>query len=162
MLHRLLLTLILALGLHASACATRKFEAIAIPLIDQVAVGENYGRIRLLGALRLANTEIEGPKLCGLSGLAWDEDAGALYALSDLGSLFHLQPEFSAQGYLTGIRSITAYPLRDALDRPLRSPYNDAEGLTLRNSDNQVQGDTELLVSFEIRPRVARYSPTGG
>lgn len=161
MRRRFLLTLILVLGLHASACATRKFEAAPIPLADQVGVGDTYAGIRLLGALRLAPTEIKGQRLCGLSGLAWDEDAGILYALSDLGSLFHLQPELNTQGHLTGIQPVVAYALRDNLDQPLRPPYDDAEGLAIRNSDNGVQGDTELLVSFEIKPRVVRYSPTG-
>jgi len=156
-----LLALVLMLGLHASACANRKFEAISVPLADQVGIGDAYAGIRLLGVLRLASAVIRGRRLCGLSGLAWDEDVGVLYALSDLGSLFHLQPEFNAQGYLTGIQRVAAYPLQDALDRPLQSPYNDAEGLAIRNSDNKVQGDTELLASFETRPRVVRYSPTG-
>jgi hypothetical protein len=43
----------------------------------------------------------------------------------------------------------------------LRFPYNDAEGLAIRHGDNAIQGDTELLISFERRPRVARYTPTG-
>lgn len=159
--RRFLLTLVLTLSINASACATREFKATSIPLADQVGVGDIYAGIRLLGALRLAPAEIEGQRLCGLSGLAWDEDAGILYALSDLGSLFHLRPEFNDQGHLTGVRVIAAYPLRDKSDRPLRSPYDDAEGLAIRNGDNGVQDDTELLVSFEVKPRVIRYHPTG-
>lgn len=161
MLRRFLLACILIVGLNTSACATREFQATPISLADQVSVGDVYAGIRLLGALRLAPAEMNGRRLCGLSGLTWDEDADVLYALSDLGSLFHLQPEFNTQGYLTGIQLVAAYPLQDALGRPLRSPYDDAEGLAIRNGDNGVQGDTELVVSFEIRPRVAHYSPTG-
>ncbi|HPF58002.1 MAG TPA: esterase-like activity of phytase family protein [Candidatus Competibacteraceae bacterium] len=161
MLYRRLLTLILVLALNASACATRRFEAVSIPLAGQVDVGDTYAGIRLLGALRLAPAKINSQRFCGLSGLAWDEDASILYALSDRGSLFHLQPELNTQGHLTGIQVIAAYPLRNALDRPLRPPDDDAEGLAIRNSGNGVQGDTELLVSFEIRLRVVRYSPTG-
>lgn len=161
MLRRFLLTCILIVGLNASACAAQGFKATPIPLSDQLNVGDVYAGIRLMGALRLANTEIEGQRLCGLSGLAWDEDAGILYALSDLGSLFHLRPEFNEQGYLTGLQSVAAYPLQDHHNRPLRYPYNDAEGLAIRNGNNQVQGDAELLASFEVKPRVIRYSPTG-
>ncbi|HRY15129.1 MAG: esterase-like activity of phytase family protein [Candidatus Competibacteraceae bacterium] len=161
MFRRCLLTCILVLGLHASACATQEFRATPISLADQVGVGETYAGIRLLGALRLARTEINGQRLCGLSGLAWDEDAGILYILSDFGALFHLRPEFNQQGHLTRIQPVAAYPLRDARDRPLRFPYNDAEGLAIRQGDNAIQGDTELLISFERRPRVVCYAPTG-
>lgn len=156
---RLLLAFILMLGL--STCAANEFRATPISLADQVSVGDAYAGIRLLGALRLADTQINGLRLCGLSGLAWDEDEGLLYAISDIGGLFHLRPEFDVQGYLTGIQPVAAYPLRDELDRPVRSPYDDAEGLTLRNGDNQKAGDSELLVSFEVKSRIVRYSPTG-
>lgn len=156
---RSLLAFVLILGL--STCAASEFRATPISLADQVSVGEAYAGIRLLGALRLANTQIKGLRLCGLSGLAWDEDEGLLYAISDIGGLFHLRPEFDTQGYLTGIQPVAAYPLRDALDRPVRAPYDDSEGLALRNGDNQISGDSELLVSFEVKPRIARYSPDG-
>ncbi len=158
---RLLLIFVLILGLPVSACAANEFRATPISLADQAGPGDVYAGIRLLGALRLANVEIKGLRLCGLSGLAWDEDEGLLYAISDMGGLFHLRPEFDAQGYLTGIQPMAAYPLRDELDRPIRSPYDDSEGLTLRNGDNQKLGDSELLVSFEVKPRIVRYSPTG-
>lgn len=156
-----LLIFALMLGLPVSACAANEFRATPISLADQVSVGDAYAGVRLLGALRLANTEIKGLRLCGLSGLAWDQDEGLLYAISDLGGLFHLRPEFDAQGYLTGIQLVAAYPLRDELDRPVRAPYDDSEGLALRNGDNRIPGDSELLASFEVRPRIVRYSPTG-
>lgn len=159
--YRFLQVLALALGLLLSACATREFPTVSIPLADQVSVGDAYAGIRLLGTLRMTGAKVNGRRWCGLSGLAWDEDAGILYAISDLGNLFHLQPEFNAEGYLTGVEAVAAYPLQDAFNQPLRLPHDDSEGLTIRNGDNQIQGDTELLVSFEIRPRVVRYSPTG-
>ena len=158
---RFILLLALLSGLPLSACATREFTATPISLADQVAPGDTYAGIRLLGALRLSSSEISGLRLCGLSGLAWDEDAGLLYALSDQGALLHFQPTFDDQGYLTGARAIAAYPLQDASGRPVRAPFDDSEGLTLRNGDNQTQGDTELLVSFEVKPQVVRYSPQG-
>ena len=158
---RLILLLALLLGLPVSACATREFEATPISLADRVSLGDTYAGIRLLGALRIARAEIDGLRLCGLSGLAWDEDAGLLYAISDEGRLFHLRPEFDRQGFLSGMRPVAAYPLRDAAGVPLRAPFNDSEGLAIRNGENGVPGDSELLVSFEVKPRVVRYSPAG-
>jgi hypothetical protein len=158
---RSILLLALILGLPASGCAAREFEATPIALANQVGPGDAYADIRLLGALRLNDARIDGLRLCGLSGLAWDEDAGLLYAISDMGGLFHLRPEFDGQGHLSGVRPVAAYPLRDAAGIPLRAPFDDSEGLALRNGENGVRGDTELLVSFEVKPRAVRYSPQG-
>lgn len=158
---RFILLLALLSGLPISACAAREFAATPISLADHVAPGDIYAGVRLLGALRLSSSEINGLRLCGLSGLAWDEDAGLLYAISDQGALFHLRPVFDDQGYLVGARAIAAYPLQDASGKPVRAPFDDSEGLSIRNGDNQIQGDTELLVSFEVKPRVVRYGPKG-
>ena len=160
-MSRPILLLALLLGLLASACTARDFEATPISLADQVGPGDAYAGIRLLGALRLASAEIDGLRLCGLSGLAWDEDAGLLYAISDQGRLFHLRPEFDGHGYLSGMRPVAAYPLRNAAGVPLRAPFDDSEGMAIRNGENGIPGDAELLVSFEVKPRVVRYSPTG-
>ena len=158
---RFITLILLLLVLPTSACTSREFEASPISLTDRVGPGDTYGDIRLLGALRLADAEIDGLRLCGLSGLAWDEDAGLLYAISDQGVLFHLRPEFDERGYLAGAQAVAAHPLQGASGNPVRPPFDDAEGLTLRKGDNKIQGDTELLVSFEVKPRVVRYSPTG-
>jgi hypothetical protein len=130
-------------------------------LTDSVGVGQVYQGVRLLGALRLNDAPLNSLQPCGLSGLAWDEDAGLLYALSDQGNLFHLRPEFDEQGYLTGVQLVAAYPLRDELDRPLELPLSDSEGLAIRNGDNRTPGDAELLISFEVKPRLVRYTPAG-
>ncbi|MFO1423232.1 MAG: esterase-like activity of phytase family protein [Candidatus Competibacteraceae bacterium] len=158
---RLIVLLALVLGLPASGCVAREFKATPIALTDQVGLGDTYAGIRLLGALRLNDVSIGGLRLCGLSGLAWDEDAGLLYALSDEGRLFHLRPEFDAHGYLTGAQLVAGYPLRDESNRPLHPPFSDAEGLAIRNGNNRPLDDKELIVSFEDRPRVARYNPKG-
>ena len=59
------------------------------------------------------------------------------------------------------MRPVAAYPLRAAAGAPLRAPFDDSEGLAIRNGENGIPGDAELLVSFEVKPRVVRYSPTG-
>lgn len=160
-MHRLIPILVLLLGLSTSACASREFEATSISLHDRIGLGDTYENLRLLGALRLAPAEIDGLRLCGLSGLAWDEDASLLYAVSDRGVLFHLRPVFDDRGYLVGVRAVAGYPLRDAAGKPLRSLFADAEGLAIRGGDNEIRGDAELLVSFEVKPRVVRYDTAG-
>lgn len=142
------------------ACA-QEFQATPITLADHAGPGQTAAGIRWLGALRLSTTAINDLKLCGLSGLAWDEDEKLLYAVSDIGGLFHLRPEFDARGMLTNVRIIAAYPLLDASGQPVHPPFEDAEDLAIRNGNNGSPGDTELLISFELRPRVIRYSPAG-
>lgn len=158
---RIILILVLLFGLTTIALATREFEATPISLADHSAPGDVYQGIRLLGALRLTRSEINGLPLCGLSGLAWDEDAGVLYVISDQGTLFHLRPTFDDKGYLAGAQAVAAYPLQDASGKPVRAPFDDSEGLSIRNGDNQIRGDTELLVSFEVKPRAIRYNAKG-
>jgi hypothetical protein len=153
--------MLLLLGTLTSASATQDFKAVPISLSDHVGAGGTYAGIRLLGSLRLPRTEINGLKLCGLSGLAWDEDAELLYAISDGGGLFHLKPDLDDQGYLSDVHLVAAHPLTDQSGKPLRHPHNDSEGLAILNGHNGIQGDTRLLVSFERRPRVIRYDSTG-
>lgn len=134
--------------------------AEATALARHVAVGERYMGIRLLGTLRLASTKIGGIRLAGLSALAWDEDEQVLYAVSDLGKLFHLLPRFR-EGRLDGVQVVAAHALADSQGRALRYPWKDAEGLVLENAANGVKGDSRLLVSYERRPRIRRYTAGG-
>ena len=159
-MRRLLLILMLISGL-SGACATPEFHSTPITLNDQVNSGATYQGIRLLGAVQINDGQSNGLRPCGLSGLAWDEDAGLLYALSDQGELFHWRVDVGADGTLRGVQPVSAYPLRDAHDQPLRVPWHDAEGLAIRKGDNGKPDDAELLISFEGKPRVVRYRPTG-
>ena len=130
------------------------------PLSVQTGAGDTYMGIRLLGSLRLPPVSVAGQTLGSLSGLAWDEDDHVLYAVSDRGVLFQLRPVL-AKERLTDVQLLAAYPLRDAMGQPLKAPWGDAEGLTLDRGANGVTGDGELIVSFERRPRLVRYSPKG-
>ncbi|MEE4375921.1 MAG: esterase-like activity of phytase family protein [Candidatus Competibacteraceae bacterium] len=122
--------------------------------------GDCHENVRLLGALRLANITVDDQTLGGLSGLAWDNDAGLLYALADNAQLFQLSPVFNG-GHLTAVQVVAAHQLRDRNNRPLTPPWADAEGLAIANGANGVPGDSRLAVSFERKPRVVWYTPTG-
>ncbi len=135
--------------------------ATPYPLARDHVPGETYMGVRLLGALKLATVEVDGRALSGLSGLAWDQDEGVLYALSDRGSLFHLLVSFGADGLLADVRAARAFALLDSHGRALAWPNSDGEGLAARNTANGVRGDSELAVSFERHHRVVRYSTSG-
>jgi hypothetical protein len=146
-----------AAGLALNACAAHPQP---VPLSGEVAVGDVFMGIRLLGTLRLPAKSDSYQGLGGLSGLAWDEDEGLLYAVSDQGKLFHLRPIFDDEK-LVDVEIVTAYPLRNAKGRALKGPWADAEGLIVVNGDNGIAGDGFLIVSFERRPRLWRFSPRG-
>jgi hypothetical protein len=117
-------------------------------------------RLRPLGMLDLPDTKVNGLRLSQLSGLAWDEDDGVLYAISDKGALFHLRPQFR-DDRLVGLDLLKAVPLRDAEGKPLKGRRADSEGLDILHGRNGRRGDAELVVSFERLPRIARFRPDG-
>ncbi|TGO02392.1 hypothetical protein PN36_25760 [Candidatus Thiomargarita nelsonii] len=120
---------------------------------EQHKIGDKHQEIRLRGTIELANHKINGLKLTELSGLAWDEDEAVLYAISDKGYLFHLRPSIK-QNTLIALTPLSAYRLQTKLTK-------DSEGLAILNGDNGVAGDSELVISFEGKPQIARFTPKG-
>jgi hypothetical protein len=119
------------------------------------------GKVRLLGALVIPSRTVGGKRLASLSGLAWDEDDGTLYAVSDKGQLFGLKPEFR-NGELRDVKLASSAGLIDpATRKPARYRRSDAEGLDILHGRNGRTGDAELVVSFEGQPRLARHRPDG-
>ncbi len=127
-----------------------------ITLSDQMSKETGNMQVRLLGSLGLRGS----PALSELSGLAWDEDEQILYAVSDRGFLLHLRPEFR-DTHLTGLLLLQQYPLLDRQEKPLTGHWRDSEGLALEKGNNGIRGDSELIVSFERRNRIASYTPGG-
>jgi hypothetical protein len=138
-------------------------QAGAGPVANPVSLAPSQsttGDIELLGSLELVSRAPDGRRLDGLSGLAWDADEQLLYAVSDYGILHHLKPRFD-DGRLTGVDHVAGFSLRDRQGRPLRGAARDAEGLVLSGGTDGARGNSELCVSFEREPRVARYAPDG-
>ncbi len=129
-------------------------------LSPNVAPGDSFMGIRLLGSVVLENRSMDGLVLGGLSGLAWDEDEGRLYALSDAGALFHLRPHFD-DGHLVRVQLLAAFPLRDQHGAALEDRWADAEGVDLRHGNNGKTGDSLVAVSFERHPRIVLFRPDG-
>jgi hypothetical protein len=161
------LRLFLAVGLVALAAVGHAQEgplaldARAVALCDPPATCEHIGHIRILGALNLPEHDAGGQRLAGLSGLAWDDDDGVLYALSDHGRIFTLLPVFRGDR-LVDVRLARSAALIDpASGKPVRWQRSDSEGLDILHGRNRHKGDAELLVSFEREPRIARYRPDG-
>jgi len=136
-------------------------QAKATDLCKPPAACSSVGKLRMLGMLELSPVTFNKMQLSGLSALAWDEDENLLYALSDHGVLFSLRPEFK-NSLLSNVSLVHVVPLIDPQTRkPVRWRRSDSEGLDILNGRNGKKGDSELLVSFEREPRIARYRPNG-
>ena len=116
--------------------------------------------MELLGTLDLSPLRHRYTGVSGLSGLAFDPDQNVLYAVSDSGRLVHFKLTFNS-GRLVGATVVAQHRLKDQTGKRLSGKWADSEGLVAANHKNKVRGDTELLISFERHPRVARYTPQG-
>jgi hypothetical protein len=116
--------------------------------------------IHIQAVAQLSNATIDGLKISELSDLAWDEDENLLHALSDNGYLLSFRPVFN-EGRLDDLLIIKGLQLYDDKKKKLRWKNSDSEGLTLINANNQTQGDTQYIVSFERQPRVIQYNQQG-
>jgi len=152
---------VLAISTVGHADAPTELETRPVALSENIKVGDRIGRIRFLGMLQLPNPTVDGMRFSQLSGLAWDDDDGILYAISDRGFLFHLQPVFKNET-LTGLKLLKALHLREiGGNKPLKGTRADSEGMDILNERNGRKGDAELIVSFERFPRIVRYRPDG-
>ncbi len=150
----------LCAGLHGGPLlAQTELETRQVALSEKIKTGDRIGRIRFLGMLELPDIARNGLRFSQLSGLAWDDDEAILYAISDKGGLFHLQPEFDGD-FLSGVKLVRAVPLPEpGSNKPLKWSRADAEGLDILNGRNGRKGDAELVISFERVPRIVRYHP---
>lgn len=115
--------------------------------------------LRLRGAVRLLHRG--RPALHELSGLTWDADEQLFYAVSDNGYVAHLRPRFEA-GELRTVEVAAVHALSGPVaGRAPAARSVDAEGLAARFTRNGKPGDAELLISFEIEPRIGRYDREG-
>lgn len=152
---------VLAISAGSYADTPTELETRSVALSENIKIGDRIGRIRFLGMLQLPNPTVDGMRFSQISGLAWDDDDGILYAISDKGFLFHLQPVFE-NGALTGVKLLKAFHLREAGNKkPVKGARADSEGLDILKGRNGHKGDAELIVSFERLPRIVHYRPDG-
>ncbi len=119
-----------------------------------------YMQIQLQGSLSIRPTKVDSLPVHELSGLAWDEDEQLLYAISDEGLLYHFTIKID-DNKLNSVKIISAFQLKDNNGLPLSGKYSDSEGLSILKDNNGKKGDAELIISFENKPRITRYSTKG-
>jgi len=116
--------------------------------------------IHVQAVAELSNITINGSKVSELSDLAWDRDEELLYALSDNGHLLSFKPVFRNNKF-DELLMVNGISLHDDKSKKLRWKNSDSEGLALINSNNNIQGDTKFIVSFERQPRIIQYNQDG-
>lgn len=142
------------------ASGTRAAESIAQIRNLDLQLQQGAYQITLYSVATLSNIALHGLKVAELSGLAWDQDEGRLYALSDNGYFLELQPVFQGQ-HLQEVLLHGGHRLLDEKGKALRYRRADSEGIAIENGANGRRGDSQLLVSFEREPRLARYRTDG-
>jgi len=133
-----------------------------LPQNNSAAISDDrFMGIKLLGSIALKSLRVDGYPISELSGIAWDTDENILYAISDEGLLYHLKLTID-QNRLANIQVLKAMPLTDKQGIALSGKYNDSEGLSLLNANNGKKGDSQLIISFEKKPRIALFKANGG
>lgn len=122
--------------------------------------GMDAPRINPLGAVSLKSKSADGVHITGISALAWDQDEELLYGVTDQGLVHHLRPTFNNDS-LTSVELIASYKLLKKDGKRLKGKQRDAEGAFVINAGNGVRGDSELVVSFEKKPQIIRFTPQG-
>ncbi|MBL1142452.1 MAG: hypothetical protein HND53_10510 [Proteobacteria bacterium] len=115
---------------------------------------------KILGVLQLKSNIESEHRLVELSGIAWDHDEQSLIVLSDRGVIIHTKPVFN-KNELIDLNLLSLHPLLDVDGKKLKHKFTDSEGVALINSRNNRYNDTELLISFERKPRIIRYTTEG-
>ncbi|MCC7042151.1 MAG: esterase-like activity of phytase family protein [Burkholderiales bacterium] len=157
-----------AVALAASTLAVAAFASDATPAVvggDDAPIDVRTAATPAATTHRVlaATAQVDGVRIAELSGLGWDRDEQLLYAISDLGYVFHFRVRVEGDR-IVAVDPVHAAPLVDAKATATRSGKGfNAEGLALVNAANGTHGDTELIVSLEGggRPDIVRASPTG-
>ncbi|RKZ71422.1 MAG: hypothetical protein DRQ48_03635 [Gammaproteobacteria bacterium] len=155
----LLVSLCIVTFMFSQESAAESIARIKYPTISiKDDVGDEL--IHVQAVAELSNITINGSKASELSDLAWDNDEQILYALSDNGHLLSFKAVFNDNKFVE-LLMVNGISLHDGKNKKLRWKNSDSEGLALINSSNNIQGDTQFVVSFERLARVIQYNQQG-
>lgn len=141
------------------SCSSLRSEVFDYDLTPDNDITKNIN-INLLGSIGMKSSRFNNLPVTELSGIAWDNDEKLLYAVSDEGLLYHLKLTIK-NNYLENMQVIYATRLKNKSGEKLKGKYSDAEGLALTGGNNGKKGDSELIISFENKPRITRYTVRG-
>ena len=143
---RFFLTGLLATGAIAGA------ESFPVDLRPEGMRGMRVGSIEILDQRELVYPEIDGHHFSEISDLAYREESGDLFMVSDEGKLFRFRARFGEK--IRELKPREGSSLRDKRGKKLSKKRRDAEGMALGSKGR-------LHLSFEGKPRVVRISHDG-
>lgn len=148
-------------SLFLFSCSSGQTKPDSYPItITPKYIDTDFMQLKLNGSIALKSTTFNAIPVKELSGIAWDNDEELLYAVSDEGYFYHLKVSLK-NNQLDGLKVVYAVKLSDSNGNPLKGKYRDSEGLSTLNTNNGKKGDTQLLISFENKPRIEKFSPKG-
>lgn len=121
---------------------------------------EELPNLHILDGKSLHLKDKKQKSITELSGIAWDNDEGILYAVSDEGLLYHLGLLIK-DDQLISVEVLKQYKFYSQNKKVLKGKWSDTEGLSLLHNNNGKKGDSQLVISFENKPRVILYTTTG-
>ena len=143
------------------SCSSGQTNAYSYPVtITPEHIDSRFMQLKLNGSIALKSTIFKSTPVKELSGISWDNDEKILYAVSDEGYLYHLEVTIN-NNQLDGVKITFAVKLADINGKPLKGKYRDSEGLSTLKSNNGKLGDTQLLISFENKPRIVKFTTKG-
>lgn len=157
--QRLFLWLLIIPVTLLSACSSLTANAYYYPITPEN-VNTRFMNTHILSSFLIKSKKYNSLPIVEFSDLAWDEDEQLLYVISDEGYLYHLKLSLT-ENTLKSVEIVFATRLKDKQGKKLKGKFRDAEGLALRNANNGKQGDSKLIISFELKPRIVNYSPKG-
>lgn len=160
--HRLFLWLFFIPLTLLSACSANNANAYnySIQPVSREHLKPTFKRLNIISSFLIKTKTKNSLPVTELSDLAWDEDEQVLYAISDEGFLYHLELIIKNKQLQT-VNIIAAMRLKNKRKKPLKGQYKDAEGLSIRNHNNGIRGDSQLIISFENKPRIAIHDTKG-
>ncbi len=141
------------------SCSSGQTNAYSYPIAPEH-FDSRFMQLKFNGSIVFKSSRFNSIPIKELSGIAWDKDDQVLYAVSDEGYLYQLKVTFK-NNQLHDLKVVFATNLIDSNGIPLKGKYRDSEGLSTLYTNNGKQGDTQLLISFENKPRIVKFSTKG-
>ncbi|TCJ87844.1 esterase-like activity of phytase family protein [Cocleimonas flava] len=143
------------------SCSSGQTNPNSYPIaITPKHIDTDFMQLKLNGSIALKPSTFNTIPVQELSGIAWDNDEKLLYAVSDEGYFYHIKVSLK-NNQLDAMQVVYAARLTDSEGIPLKGKHRDSEGLSTLNTNNGKPGDTQLIISFENKPRIEKFSTKG-
>ncbi len=139
---------------HTFAAAMVSFVATTATLLADTL------QVDVLDVVILPETRLVGIKVSEISGIAWDADAGVLWAVTDKARLIRFQLSIDGDRIAT-FQAETAIALTDTAGTKIDNDFFNPEGMAIINGSDGDPANAEFAIVSELGPAIARFSTSG-